>query len=60
MMLSIIIQFLSVLGIDSLIIYSAVSEIGGITYDPTNSTEALPFISQIQKATAIDFHAGEK
>ncbi|XP_048772894.2 low-density lipoprotein receptor-related protein 1-like isoform X3 [Ostrea edulis] len=46
-------------GIDSLIIYSAVSEIGGITYDPTNSTEALPFISQIQKATAIDFHAAQ-
>ncbi|XP_062600838.1 low-density lipoprotein receptor-related protein 1-like [Saccostrea cucullata] len=46
-------------GIDSLIIYSAVSEIRGITYDPQNSTEALPFISQVQKATAIDFHAAQ-
>ncbi|XP_078324342.1 low-density lipoprotein receptor-related protein 1-like isoform X2 [Crassostrea virginica] len=46
-------------GINSLIIYSAASEIRGITYDPNNSTEALPFISQIQKATALDFHAAQ-
>ena len=52
-------QFFFCLGINSLIIYSAASEIRGITYDPNNSTEALPFISQIQKATALDFHAGK-
>lgn len=46
-------------GINSLLIYSADSEIRGITYNPNNSTQALPFISQIQKATVIDFHAGE-
>uniref|UniRef100_K1QFX2 Low-density lipoprotein receptor-related protein 1B n=1 Tax=Magallana gigas TaxID=29159 RepID=K1QFX2_MAGGI len=46
-------------GINSLLIYSADSEIRGITYNPNNSTQALPFISQIQKATVIDFHAAQ-
>ena len=45
-------------GIESFLMYATETEIHGIQFDINQTDEALPLISQISMATAVDFHAG--
>ena len=49
-----------VVAIDNFLMYTTLNDIKGISLD-RNKTEikALPAISRIQKASAIDYHAGK-
>ena len=44
-------------GIESFLMYATETEIHGIQFDINQTDEALPLISQISMATAVDFHA---
>ena len=49
-----------IVAIDNFLMYTTLNDIKGISLD-RNKTEikALPAISRIQKASAIDYHAGK-
>lgn len=47
------------LGITSFLLYAKETEIRGQMFSPQSTHEALPPISQIQSASAVDFHAGK-
>ena len=45
-------------GIESFLMYATEKDIHGILFDINQTDEALPLISRISMAKAIDFHAG--